>query len=162
ALERVAVLLTAVQLELLLVEAVHEVARATAAARARQGLAVGGVDPLLAEPVGEAERRQNRRTRDVGRLDEGIDPERRVREVARERAAGRVAAGRAQGAGRVGRRLRLQVRVVLVQALVRRERARTGLPDLRRVRRIRSGEPVDSLPAAVEVVEAVVLLVDDD
>ena len=162
ALQHVPVLLPTVELELLLVEAVHDVARTAAGTSAGYRQTGCRVDALLAEPVREAERRQDRWARDVVGLEVVVDRERRVREVARERPAGRVVAGRAQRARGVRRRLRLQVRVVLVQALVRRERARPGLPDLRRVRGIGVGEAANALPAAVQVVEAVVLLVDDD
>jgi hypothetical protein len=56
------------------------------------------------------------------------------------------------------RPLGLQVDVVLQQALERRPR----LVDLRGVGFVRAREPVHALPRAVQVVEAVVLLVDDD
>src|SRR5438876_10335738 len=72
--------------------------------------------------------------------------------VARERRAGR----RVGAVG--GERRRRQVDVVLHQAGVRR----AGLADLDRVSGVGPVEAVDVLPAAVQVVEAVVLLVDDD
>jgi hypothetical protein len=59
--------------------------------------------------------------------------------------------------------LRLQVDVVHVQALERRrERRWACLRNLQRVGGVGVGKPVHALPAAVQVVEAVVLLVDDD
>ncbi len=137
---RVAVLLPVVQLELLLVELVHEVARAAA------GLA----DRVSVEdPVREAERVQRRRARVRGRRDEVVDREPRVREVARDPVL------RVRAVGR--QRRRGQVHVELLQAVV----GDAVLVDLRGVRGVGVRAAVHALPAAVEVVEAVVLLVDD-
>ena len=99
------------------------------------------------------------RARRVGRRDVVVDPERRVREVARERRRRRrVVADGAERRARVGGGLCLEVDVVHVQALERR----ACLIDLGRMGGVGVGEPVDAFPPAVEVVEAVVLLVDDD
>ena len=131
----VAVLLAGIELVLLLVEAVHQVARAAA-----------GLARALEHAVGREVRRV--RAGRVGRLDVVVDLERQVGEVALERGV------RAVGA----QRRRREVDVVLQQALVRR----AVLVDLDRVGAIGLGHPVHALPAPVEVVEGVVLLVDDD
>jgi len=106
----------------------------------------------LALAIAHAVRRGHarRRARRVGRRDEGVDREEPVRELACEgvvRRAGR--AGRAERRGR-------EVDVDLQQALVRGAR----LVHLRRVGGVGGREAADALPAAVEVVERVVLLVD--
>src|SRR5207248_6986227 len=69
---RVPILPAAVELVLLLVETVHQVAGATAGQPSALRDPVGGEDPGC-------------RTRRIGRLDEVVDRERRVLEVARER-----------------------------------------------------------------------------
>ena len=140
----VAVLLAAVDLVLLLVEAVHEVA----------GTAAG-----LARTLEHAVRREDARGGAglVRRCDVVVDGEPLVREVACGNAVGRVGARRRQGRGRG------EVHVVLQEALVRG----AVLRDLGRRRGGRVLQAVDHLatdatPVAVEVVERVVLLVDDD
>ena len=137
----VPVLLTAVELVLLLVELVHDVARASAGR-------AGGFRPAVG--MGRVEFLARLGTRSVGRLDVVLDPERLVDEVARE-SGDRVGALHRQ-------RRRGQVHVLLEQAGV----ATAGLPDLQRVIGVGTGEAVDPFPTSVDVVEAVVLLVDDD
>ena len=136
---RVPVLLPVIELVLLLVEAVHDVACAAAGkiARARR----------------QAVRREHTRLRTCAsvRRDVRLDRERGVREVTRD-PVGRIVAGHRK------RRRRRQVDVVLEQTSVRR----SVLGNLGCVRRIGVRAPVDPLPAPVQVVEAVVLLVDDD
>ena len=125
----------AVDLVLLVVEPVHQVPRAATG----QALTLG-------HPVGKE--LAGLRATGVRGLDEGVDQERPVGE-------GRTDRSRADGAAAVDRqRRRGQVDVVLRQARQRR----TGGVDLRL--RVRSPQPVDAFPAAEQVVEAVVLLVD--
>ena len=157
----VAVLLAAVELVLLLIEAVHDVAGASA----RQPLRVAVLHPVRRELGG-------RRARLVRGVHVVVDRERRAGvEVAVERGAARRCAGALDGlqAGmrrvvqpRDRRRGRHEVGVVLRQAVDRRAR----LVDLRGAR-LGIGQAVDLLvtylaPQPVQVVEAVVLLVDHD
>src|SRR4029453_19483715 len=86
-----------------------------------------------------------------GGRDGGVDGKRPVGEV-----AGEAGPGGGVGAGRRQRR-RGQIHVVLEQAVIRR----AGLVDLDGAGRGGGAQAVHLLPAAVEVVEAVVLLVDD-
>ena len=143
----VAVLLAQIDLVLLTVEAMHEIARAAAGQRTRTVLqdAVQHKDIL-------------RRTGFVGGGDKIVDLERLVQKSAREgRRAGVV--------GTAGRqRRRCQIDVVLQQALVFRH---IVLPDLRGVGKVGKRQPVDGIamhfaPQPIQIVEAVVLLVDDD
>ena len=136
AADHVAVLCAAVQLVLLLVELVHQVA----CAAARQA---GAVQHL----VREGERTQRRQARRRRRRNDRVDHEPRVAEAARE--AVRIRAGARDGC---------QVDVVLLQAVVRM----TLLVDLRRLRIGRVFAAVDAFPASVEIVETVVFLVDDE
>src|SRR5262249_45002843 len=133
----IAILLAAVDLVLLLVEAVHDVAGAAAGEAGALGDTVRGKDT-------------GRRARRGGRRDVVVDRERRIRERARERRAGRV---EALADGR--KRRRRQVDVQLEETPVRQ----AVLVVLKRVGRRRVLEAVGAFPAAVQVVEAVVLLV---
>ena len=137
----VPVLRAAVDVVLLLVELVHDVARAAS-----------GLPRAFRDAVRERERLRWRWTGRVARLDVVVDRERLVRERARERGAGR----RIGACGR--QRRRGQVDVHLEQARV----GRTALVHLRRLRSGRTRKAIDAFPASVQVVEAVVLLVDDD
>ena len=170
----VAVLLTAVELVLLLVELVDEVAGAAALRPVR---ATGrGIDRPVHDPVAEAELLVRARTGRRVRRDVLVEVERRVQEVARVggrasirerhrlRVAGRLFGERVrrERRARTAREVRVQVDVELLQAGVRR----AGLGDLRRVGAIRVRQAdhvlaVDVAPQSVQVVEAVVLLVDD-
>ena len=136
----VAILLAAVELVLLLVEAVHDVARTAAR------------EPCTLEDTVRREDAR-RRARRVGRRDVVVDGEGRIGECARERRAGGVRAL----AHRCERRRR-QVDVELQQTAVRE----SVLVVLERLDRRRVLQAVHTFPAAVQVVEAVVLLVDDD
>ena len=124
---------------------------------------VAGLIPALAQPVRESERVRDRRAGDVGRRDVVVDRERAVREAARERPS-RPSCCRSSSAEPTGwpPTSPARSRVVLVEALVRREAARAGLAQLDRVRGVGVSETADTLPAAVQIVEAVVLLVDHD
>ncbi len=133
---RVPVLGAVIELVLLLVEAVHDVAGASArqVGRARRQ-SVGREDARLRAGL--------RAGRDVG-----PDVERLVGEVTGDGAVDAVR----------GLRRRFEVDVVLQQAGV----GHAVLPDLGHLPGGRVGAAVDPLPTAVEVVEAVVLLVDHD
>src|SRR5436190_3170241 len=146
----IAVHQAAVQLVLLLVELVHQVAGAAA-----------GRSLALGDAVGEAEQVVDRRAGGVGRLDVGVDPERLVGEVADVVDRGPVGLRHRLGPAGAGQRSDREVDVVLHQAAVHM----AVLRDLLGLGRAGLGPAVDLAvadlaPAAVEVVEAVVLLVD--
>src|SRR5262249_32577348 len=112
---------------------------------------------VLQDAVGGEDAR--RRAGLVRRRDEIVDLERPVREVAVERRQRGWRSCAHRPAADLRERRHIQVHVELGYARVR------GTPDvlLRRVRRVaRPSDAVDPFPTAVEVVEAVVLLVDDD
>ncbi len=139
---RVAVLRAAVELVLLLVELVHQVARTAA----------GDADTRAVEDsVCKSERVLRLRARGRVRRDEVVDREPRVEEVAVEGDA-----PRSRAVAGLRERRHGQVHVELPQARV----GRAVLVDLGRVRGVGVGESVHAFPAAVQVVEAVVLLVD--
>ena len=123
---------------MLLVEAVHDVPGASAGeiARARW----------------QTIRREDARLRAGTRVlwDVLLDAEGSI-----EKVTGEGGTGRRVGAVRRQRR-RCQIDVVLQQTVVRR----ACLPNLRGVPRVGAGPAVDRFPTAVQIVEAVVLLVD--
>src|SRR5438445_7067852 len=134
----VAILLAAVQLVLLLVVAVDQVLRA-ASGKSRPFGDTIGVKGARSRACG------------IGGVDEVVNVEWLVREVAAEGRAGRHigAARRLRWSG--------EVDVVLLQTGV----GHPALTDLDGVGAIGPAEAIDALPAAIEVVEAVILLVDD-
>ena len=145
----VAILLAAVQLVLLLVEAVHDVASAAAWQVGRAvGIAIG------------REGRTGPRARVRASRDVGVDLKWGVGEVAGERVIGLGGRGgrRTRGVVAARRQLVREVDVVLQQA----REGGTVLLDLQRMRGVGTRQAVDAFPAAIQVVEAMVLLVDDD
>src|SRR5262249_11940869 len=139
AARHIPVLLARIDLVRLLIEAVHQVTRAASWEAAAVGHSVRGEDTRV---------RAGRRAR----RDETVDRERRVGEVTDEwGSGGGVAASRRE-------RRRGQVDVVLLEAGV----WGCALAELGGVGCFGFRYAVDPFPAAIEVVEAVVLLIDDD
>src|SRR5215470_9306533 len=139
AARHVPVLPAGIELVLLLIEAVDQVARAASREAVAVGHSVRG---------GSTRSWAGRRAR----RDEGVDRKRRIGEVTEEWACGRgVAASR-------GERRRGQVDVVLLETRV----LGSALADLDRVSCSSARDTVHPLPPTIEVVEAVVLLIDDD
>src|SRR5438034_2095178 len=135
----VAILQTTVQLILLLVIPVDQVFGAPARQPAALRDTMRGKDARW-------------RTCGVSGADVVLDVERPVREVTVEGGT-----GRRIGTGH-GLRRRRQVDVVLLQAGI----GRAALVHLKRVGRTRVAQAVNPLPASIEVVEAVIFLVDDN
>src|SRR5262249_23732845 len=147
AADGIAILCTAIQLKLLLIEAVHDVTSAAAGSRAGRilGDAVRGEDI-----AGRASR--------VGRGDEAVDAEGLVGEMRGEALALREDLVMAGGGERRGRG---EVHIVLQQDF----EGLAVLPELPGLCGRRLGQPIDRLaadraPPAEEIIEAVILLID--